>query len=80
MYLYQVCGKEEKVCKQSLGNRKIIKGVCFCETNFDVFTIFSVLFMEIYTPMETSDLFLTKYQNIRLLGEKGEKSYLITDS
>ena len=41
----------------------------FCETNFDVFTIFSelsglkgnVLFMEIYIPMKSSILSLTKY-------------------
>ena len=42
---------------------------CFCKTNFYVFTIFSelsglkgnVLFMEIYTSMKSSILFLTKY-------------------
>ena len=42
---------------------------CFCETNFDVFTVFSelsvlkrnVLFMEIYTSMKSSILSLTKY-------------------
>ena len=42
---------------------------CFCETNFDVFTIFSelsglkrnVLFMEIYTSIKSSIFSLTKY-------------------
>ena len=42
---------------------------CFCETSFDVFTIFSelsrlkwnVLFMEIYIPMKSSIISLTKY-------------------
>ena len=42
---------------------------CFCETSFDVFTIFSelsrlkrnVLFMEIYIPMKSSILCVTKY-------------------
>ena len=42
---------------------------CFCETNFDVFTIFSELsglkrnvhFMEIYIPIKSSIFSLTKY-------------------
>ena len=42
---------------------------CFCETRFDVFNIFSelsglkgnILFMEIYIPMESSIISLTKY-------------------
>ena len=42
---------------------------CFCKTNFDVFIIFSelsvlkgnVLFMEIYTPIKSSILSLTKF-------------------
>lgn len=45
---------------------------CFCETNFDGFTIFSklfdliknALFMEIYILMESSGLSLTKYSII----------------
>ena len=42
---------------------------CFCETNFDVFTVFSelsglkrnILFLEIYIPIKSSILSLTKY-------------------
>ena len=42
---------------------------CFCETNFDVFIIFSklsglkgnVVFMEIYIPLKSAILSLTKY-------------------
>ena len=45
---------------------------CFCKTNFDVFTIFSelsglegnVLFMEIYIPMISAILSLTKKCNL----------------
>ena len=50
-------------------NVKTFEFVCFCETNFNVSTIFSelkkykkyVLFMKVYVPMERSILFLTKY-------------------
>ena len=71
--------------KSSVARRvRVLLTFCFWETNFNVFTIFSelsglkrkVIFIEIYKPMESSILSLTKYAIF--MKKEEEKSYFLT--